>query len=116
MKPRGLRHLALTTTDLEKSARFYIDVLGLERAFSHPGMIFLRTPGGDDLLNFVESKAPVDPKASGLDHFGLHFTRPQWKRVAPALERAGVSVRGRRGRSAVYIEDPNGYTVELYVD
>jgi catechol 2,3-dioxygenase-like lactoylglutathione lyase family enzyme len=32
------------------------------------------------------------------------------------LEQAGVRIAGRRGRDAVYVRDPNGYTVELYRD
>jgi catechol-2,3-dioxygenase len=112
----GLRHLALLTRDLPGTERFYTEVLGLEEAFAHAGMIFLRTPGSSDLLNFVETKRAFDPKASGLDHFGLHLTPARWKRVRERLKRAGVPINGRRGRTAIYIEDPNGYTVELYVD
>ncbi|MBI4638610.1 MAG: VOC family protein [Candidatus Rokubacteria bacterium] len=112
----SLRHLALKTRDLRATERFYIDILGLETAFPHRGMIFLQTPGGSDLLNFVETRRPFDPGAGGLDHFGLHLSRARWKKVRAALRRARVPIRGRRGRSAVYIEDPNGYTVELYVD
>ncbi|MGH7311378.1 MAG: VOC family protein [Candidatus Rokuibacteriota bacterium] len=112
----GLRHLALLTRDLPGTERFYTRVLGLEEAFEHAGMIFLRTPGSSDLLNFVETRRAFDPKASGLDHFGLHLTPARWKRVRERLKREGVRITGRRGRSAVYIEDPNGYTIELYVD
>jgi hypothetical protein len=36
--------------------------------------------------------------------------------VQARLKAAGVTIEGRRGRSAVYIKDPNGYTLELYVD
>jgi hypothetical protein len=32
------------------------------------------------------------------------------------VKRAGVKIRGRRGGTAIYIEDPNGYTVELCCD
>jgi catechol 2,3-dioxygenase-like lactoylglutathione lyase family enzyme len=112
----GLRHLALLTRDLRGTERFYTEVLGLEEAFEHTGMIFLRTPGSRDLLNFVETKRSFDPKAGGFDHFGLHLSPARWKRVRERLKRAGVPINGRRGRTAVYIEDPNGYTVELYVD
>ena len=112
----SLRHVALLTRDLAATERFYTDVLGLERAFDHDGMLFLRTPGRDDLLNFVGTRREFDPKAGGLDHFGLHVPRARWPRVRDRLKRAGVKVVGRRGRSAVYVEDPNGYTVELYVD
>ena len=40
----GLRHISLKTRDLEKTERFYIDVLGLEVAFrSPPKRVFLRS-------------------------------------------------------------------------
>jgi catechol 2,3-dioxygenase-like lactoylglutathione lyase family enzyme len=113
---RGLRHLALRTRDLARTERFYLDVLGLKPAFPHAGMIFLETPGGRDLLNFVASRRTFDPAAGGLDHFGLRYPRAEWKRVCARVKRAGVPITGRRGRSAIYIEDPNGYTVELYCD
>ena len=112
----SLRHLALLTRDLEGTEKFYTDVLGLRRAFDHEGMLFLRTPGGDDLLNFVETRRSFEPTAGGLDHFGLHVSPARWKKTRERLRQAGVKIRGRRGRSAVYIEDPNGYTVELYID
>jgi catechol 2,3-dioxygenase-like lactoylglutathione lyase family enzyme len=112
----GLRHLALKTRDLKATERFYTDVLGLAIAFPHPGMLFLTTGEGDDLLNFVATRKPFDPRAGGFDHFGLHVSPAQWKKVRAALKRARVPIQGRRGRSAVYIEDPNGYTVELYCD
>jgi catechol 2,3-dioxygenase-like lactoylglutathione lyase family enzyme len=113
---RGLRHIALRTRDLRRTERFYLDVLGLRPAFSHPGMIFLETPGGRDLLNFVGTRRRFDPDAGGLDHFGLHVPPAKWKAVCERVKRAGVRIRGRRGRASIYIEDPNGYTVELYRD
>lgn len=113
---RGLRHLALKTRDLRRTERFYRDVLGLRIAFPHPGMRFLETPGGRDLLNFVGTRRRFDPGAGGLDHFGLHFAPARWRKVCASVKRAGVRVVGRRGSTAIYIEDPNGYTVELYCD
>jgi len=49
---------------------------------------------------------------------GSWYSRPsgRWTKTLAALKRAGVRIRGRRGRWAVYIRDPNGYTVELYRD
>lgn len=116
VKAKQLNHVSVVAKDMAESVRFYTEVLGLEEAFEHAGMIFLRTPGSSDLLNFVETTRAFDPKGSGLDHFGLHLTPARWKRVRERLKRAGVPINGRRGRSAIYIEDPNGYTVELYID
>jgi len=116
MRSSALRHLALKSRDLHATERFYCDLLGLEIAFPHDGMLFLRTPAGDDLLNFVETRKAFHPKAGGFDHFGFHVPGARWTKTLAALRRAGVRIRGRRGRWAVYIRDPNGYTVELYRD
>ena len=116
MRSSALRHLALKSRDLHATERFYCDLLGLEIAFPHDGMLFLRTPAGDDLLNFVETRKAVHPKAGGFDHFGFHVPGARWTKTLAALRRAGVRIRGRRGRWAIYIRDPNGYTVELYRD
>jgi len=112
----ALRHIALKTRDLEKTRRFYVDHLGLREAFTHPGMVFLESAGGQDLLNFIEVRKPIDPDAGVLDHFGIHVAPRRFAALRKRLQAAGVKVVGRRGRSSIYIEDPNGYTVELYAD
>ena len=112
----GLRHVALKSRDLVATKRFYVDLIGLRVAFPYDGMLFLETPGGDDLLNFVGTRADFDPQAGGFDHFGLHVPRSRWTKIQARLKAAGIRIQGRRGRSAIYVEDPNGYTVELYID
>lgn len=112
----GLRHLSLKTRDLATTERFYTDVLGLRVAFRHPSMVFLQSPGGEDLLDFCEVSAPFDPEAGGFDHFGIHVERKRLARLRDRLKTAGVTLTGRRGRSGIYFKDPNGYTVELYAD
>jgi catechol 2,3-dioxygenase-like lactoylglutathione lyase family enzyme len=113
---RGLRHVALRSRDLRATERFYREVLGLRIAFPHRGMLFLETPGGGDLLNFMATRRAFEPEAGGLDHVGLRVPRASWTKLQQRLRQAGVRIRGRRGGSAVYVEDPNGYTVELYCD
>ncbi|MFQ5828827.1 MAG: VOC family protein [Candidatus Methylomirabilia bacterium] len=112
----GLRHLALKTRNLRMTERFYIKILGLEVAFRNRGMIFFRSPGGDDLLNFVETNRPFDPEQGGLDHFGLRFGRGELKKLSQTLRKAEIPALGRRGRRSLYVQDPNGYTIELYSD
>jgi catechol 2,3-dioxygenase-like lactoylglutathione lyase family enzyme len=114
--PRGLRHIALRSRDLRATERFYVDVLGLRVAFPHDGMLFLESPGGGDLLNFVATRRIFDPRAGGLDHLGLRVPAATWRQAMRRLGRAGVHIAGRRGRDVVYFRDPNGYTIELYRD
>ncbi len=112
----GLRHLSLKTRDLRTTERFYTDVLGLRVAFRHRGMVFLRSPGGADVLDFRQVSRRFDPEAGGLDHFGLHVDRKRFRSLRDRLRTARVRLAGRRGRWAIYFRDPNGYTVEVYAD
>ena len=116
MSERGVRHIALKTRDLEATERFYVDVLGFERLFPEEEMLSLQTPSGGDALNFTGTEEPFDPSAGGLDHFGIHVTESDWSQLPAQLERAGVPIQGRRGKVAIYVQDPNGYKVELYKD
>jgi catechol-2,3-dioxygenase len=93
-----------------------VDVLGLRIAFPHRGMLFLESPGGGDLLNFVATRRAFDPEGGGLDHLGFCVPARAWRAIGARLARAGIRIVGRRGRDAVYVRDPNGYTVELYRD
>ena len=112
----GLRHIALRARDLKTTEKFYTEVLGLEVAFRHPpGMIFLRTPGASDLLNFVRNnKRPSGNQ--GLEHIGFKVTPAALKRVEKKFKAHGIAIEGRRGKSAIYISDPNGYQIEYYCD
>ena len=45
---RRLQHLVLWVSDVERSTRFYCDVLGFEVQRQFPGAAFLRIPGSRD--------------------------------------------------------------------
>ncbi len=64
MASHGLLHIALLTRDLKKTEQFYTDILGLKVAFRvPPNMLFLRSPGSQDLLNFVRTKKRITPNS-----------------------------------------------------
>ena len=116
MAKQGLSHIALTVRDLKQTEDFYVGVLGLKVAFRHPPkMIFLTTPGSGDLLNFVKSSQRPSGN-QGLEHIGFKVTAAGLKRVAKTLEDKNIAIEGRRGNSAFYISDPNGYQIEYYCD
>jgi catechol-2,3-dioxygenase len=101
---------------LTETEAFYTEVLGLEVAFRHPpDMIFLRTPGNNDLLNFIKS-AKEASGTQALDHIGFKVSPAELKRMEQKLKKSHVAVEGRRGKNAIYISDPNGYHIELFCD
>ena len=116
MPNRGLSHIALKVRDLKKTEDFYTGVLGLKVAFRvPPSMIFLRTPGTGDLLNFVKSSQKFSGH-QGLEHIGFQVTARGLKQLEKKLKANSIAIEGRRGKSAIYITDPNGYQLEYYCD
>jgi catechol 2,3-dioxygenase-like lactoylglutathione lyase family enzyme len=113
---KGLNHIALKCRDLKKTEAFYSRVLGLKIAFRHPpSMLFLTTPGGTDLINFVKSAARASG-TQGLEHIGFKVTPAGLKKTEKTLKAHGVKIDGRRGKDAIYFSDPNGYQIEYYCD
>lgn len=116
MANRGLLHIALLTRDLKKTERFYTEVLGLRVAFRvPPNMVFLRSPGSQDLINFVGTKKRTSPDDT-LQHFGFKTTKAGLTSLEKKLRDSDTKIEGRRGKHAIYFRDPNGYTVEYYCD
>jgi catechol-2,3-dioxygenase len=112
----GLRHIALRSRDLKKTERFYTEVLGLKVAFRvSRNMIFLSSPRGNDLLNFIKSDEKTRSH-QGLHHFGFKVSKADLKGLEKKLKENSVEIEGRRDRSSIYVRDPNGYMVELYCD
>ena len=116
MANRGLLHIALLTRDLKTTERFYTEVLGLKVAFRvPPKMVFLRSPGSQDLINFVATKKRISPDDT-LQHFGFKTTKAGLTSLEKKLKETATKIEGRRGKHAIYFSDPNGYTIEYYCD
>jgi catechol 2,3-dioxygenase-like lactoylglutathione lyase family enzyme len=116
MARTGLSHIALKARDLKKTEDFYVGVLDLKVAFRHPPkMLFLTTPGSGDLLNFVKASRRATGH-QGLEHLGFKVSAAALKRMEKKLTERGIAIEGRRGQSAFYISDPNGYQLEFYCD
>src|SRR5439155_750591 len=69
---KGLQHLVLWVADVERSVRFYRDVVGFEIAHRHPKAAFMRIPGsGDDHnLGLFEQPGlrPPDERSARMYH------------------------------------------------
>ena len=74
MEIRQLHHISLPTTDLERSRRFYRDVLGLAEIkrpdFPFPGAWFAL---GDRELHLIGGEGARSQGGSGTDSRQLHF-------------------------------------------
>ena len=115
-------HLAMWVSDLDQSANFYEDVLGLEydSQFELDGVVnyYVGSEDGAELQFKYdpERTEPIDP--SGIDHIALAVddTDAEFERVMDAAnppvveEPMDIEAVNRR---VAFIEDPDGYVVEL---
>jgi catechol-2,3-dioxygenase len=129
MQIRELGHVVLYVKNLERSARFYRDVLGF-RAIDTPermrGAVIAFSSGRTHhelLLIAVGENAPHPGNGhrAGLYHIGLKLgDRDEDLRDALAeLAAAGVPVVGAADHTvthSLYLTDPDGNEIELYTD
>ncbi|HUA96196.1 MAG TPA: VOC family protein [Acidimicrobiales bacterium] len=130
MGVRELGHLVLYVRDVRRSAAFYRDVLGWRQVIPEPGTDpqgIAAFSGGrthHELL-LIEVGADAQPlpegRRVGMYHFGLKVGDSD-DDLRQALERvraAGVPVVGASDHTvthSLYVADPDGNEVELYVD
>jgi catechol-2,3-dioxygenase len=121
IQTQGLTHIHLAVRDLERAAAFYRDVFGMEvMPVGEEGMVFMRTPGAADTLTLRQAAAdePVGQQGGGVDHFGFRLKdRKDLDAAVDAIVAAGGRLveRGEHvlGAGYAYVEDPEGYVIEL---
>jgi catechol-2,3-dioxygenase len=128
MPVKELGHLVLYVANVERSAAFYGEVLGWEAAFPAslriPAAAFTsgRTHHELLLIEVGEDAAPVGRgHRLGLYHFGLKVgdTDDELREMYDRLQAAGVTIVGSSDHTvthSLYILDPDGNEIELYID
>ena len=113
----GLNHLALPVRDPERSAKFYADLFNMEITFSAPEVAFLKTIGARDMIALNRSEAAIVSSRETL-HFGFMVEPQQFDAALRTIEEASVKKVSEPSRREigryVFIEDPDGYTVEIF--
>ncbi|MBC8345670.1 MAG: VOC family protein [Candidatus Marinimicrobia bacterium] len=127
MKVHYLGHVVFYVKDLEQSLAFYRDLLGFEQVgeFSRPFTAVALTAGRThhEVLLIQVGDAPSQPKGHriGLYHIGIKVgdSLDELRAVRDELNEAGVPISGLSDHivsQSIYLEDPDGNEVELYVD
>jgi catechol 2,3-dioxygenase len=112
-----LGHLELLTPSFDKSARFFIDVMGMTQSGAKGDSAYLR--GWDDYERY--SLKLTASRTSGLGHCAFRTRSPQaLERRAAALAGSGLDIGwndGDLGHGKTFAcRDPDGHLIELYYD
>jgi catechol 2,3-dioxygenase len=121
---RKIGHVVLNVTDLERSVRFYTELLGLRVSDRYPpsmvpgGMVFLRVNADHHGVALVGGASKSE--RGSLNHFAFEVaTLEEVFRVRAWLREQGVPIHfeGRRRAGcqiAVEFTDPDGNNLEVY--
>lgn len=118
-------HIHLTVSDLEKSLKFYRDLLGFEVTTWYGNSAVFLSAGGYHHhigLNTWAGKnaTPPPPGHTGMYHFAILL--PDRKELAKVFKRLWETNYPIEGASdhgvseSIYLTDPDGNGVEIYAD
>lgn len=115
-------HVQLVVADLERALLFYQDLLGLSANVNGNSATLTSDSGGEALILLKEQRdaRPKPARTTGLYHIAIRL--PDRPSLAVLLQRLISSRYPLQGASdhlvseAIYLADPDGNGVELYVD
>ena len=116
---KGIAHLCIRVTDLERTARFYCEGLGLEKAFDfiRDGEVvgFYLRVGSGSFLEFFR-REPVESGPNPLDHLALETDSIDAvnARLAAAGYPVGEKKTGADHAWQAWLTDPDGVRIELH--
>ena len=106
IKTQGVLHFTIPVKDLDRSEKFYKEILGMQRVRRNDHMVFMQA--GEDNFVLTYSENPIDPNRENKHDIHSAF------RVTPEeYDRAKKFRKGTfQGRSA-YFHDPDRNVIEI---
>jgi len=126
MKAPYLGHVVFYVKNLEQSLAFYRDLLGFKevgRVFKGAAAALTSGRTHHELLLIQVGDAPGPPPGPrrGLYHIGIKVcdSLDELRAAKRELEEAGIAIDGMSDHTvsqSLYLRDPDGNEIELYVD
>ena len=117
---RRLDHVVLRVADLDRAIAFYRDVLGCREERRVESISLVQMRAGDSLIDLILAASTPDAEGGNMDHFALRIDPFDEGVLRRHLQAQGVEVGevasryGAEGDGpSLYIQDPDGNTVEL---
>ena len=122
---RGVHHVALISSDVESTIKFYDGLLGFpliemfeNRDYEGSTHFFFDIGQGNALAFFDLPGLDLGPYMEvlgGHHHLAISIERPQWEAARRRLEAAGIECTNIDG-SSLYFGGPDGERLELISD
>lgn len=122
---RGVHHVALLSSDVEATTRFYQDLLEFpltdmfeNRDYQGSTHFFFDIGNGNALAFFDMPGLDLGPYREvlgGLHHLAISVAPERWQHLKGKLDAAGIEYAHIDG-SSIYFPDPDGVRLELISD
>jgi lactoylglutathione lyase len=120
---KKLLHTRMRVNDLERTVKFYQEVLGLELARRHISprgaqLAFLRTPNSDEEIEICQMPPGAAPVQVQPDLMHLAFAVDDMEKFTDELKKKGCALsdgptKSSSGWKIAFIDAPEGYEIEL---
>ena len=109
----GIDHIVLHVADVQRSKRFYTELLGMTPYRENEAQLFLHA--GTQGVALFKRNAGMPATAGGdLNHLALSVAGGTYETLKAELEAHGVAVSGRPGDDrCIYFSDPDGHRLQL---
>lgn len=122
---RGIHHVALLSSDVERTVQFYQELLEFpmleifeNRDYQGSNHFFFSLGNGNTLAFFDFPGLDLGPYAEvlgGLHHIAISVEPETWARLRAKLDDAGVDYM-LESEVSMYFADPDGARIELIAD
>lgn len=115
IQTNGVDHIVLHVSDVQRSKRFYTEILGMTAYRENEGQVFMHAGQQGIALFKKQGDAPV-AAGNDLNHLALNVASGTYETLKAELEKDGVAVSGRPGQErCIYFRDPDGHRLQLMV-
>src|ERR1017187_9079621 len=121
-KVTKLLHTRYRVNDLERTVKFYREILGLEEIKRHKSprgseLVFLRTPGSEELIEITffpgSGSVQVQPDLTHLAFEVASLAEFEKHLAQHGLKYSDGPITSSTGTTFAFIDAPEGYEIEL---